>query len=133
MGDAGSVPLGFMAAALGAVGTRDGVWPGWFMPLVFAPFILDASVTLLRRALRGERLAQAHREHYYQRAALLGVSRRALFGASVAIMGVTAALALGVRAGLDSAGLGLAVWGSVVMLGMGWIDARWRQRDGGAR
>ncbi|WP_341772387.1 dTDP-4-dehydrorhamnose 3,5-epimerase family protein [Burkholderia pseudomallei] len=30
-------------------------------------FIADASVTLLRRLLRGEKFWQAHREHYYQR------------------------------------------------------------------
>src|SRR5260364_17565 len=34
---------------------------------VFSPFILDASITLGRRVLRGEKFWQAHREHYYQR------------------------------------------------------------------
>jgi Fuc2NAc and GlcNAc transferase len=32
-------------------------------------FVSDASVTLLRRALRGERLSVAHRSHAYQRLA----------------------------------------------------------------
>ncbi|MFT4171269.1 MAG: hypothetical protein QM639_01815 [Rhodocyclaceae bacterium] len=74
MGDCGSVPLGFLAAALGLAGIAQGSWPWWFPWWVFAPFIADASVTLLRRALRGERIWLAHREHYYQRVIRLGAS-----------------------------------------------------------
>ncbi|MDP1620135.1 MAG: glycosyl transferase, partial [bacterium] len=29
MGDAGSIPLGFLAAGLGLLGTAHDVWPGW--------------------------------------------------------------------------------------------------------
>ena len=43
MGDAGSIPLGFLAAALGILGWRAGHWPLWFPVLVFSPFIIDAS------------------------------------------------------------------------------------------
>jgi UDP-N-acetylmuramyl pentapeptide phosphotransferase/UDP-N-acetylglucosamine-1-phosphate transferase len=76
MGDVGSVPLGFTAGALGLVGWRSGAWPLWFPLLVFAPFILDATVTLLRRALRGEKVWQAHRSHYYQRMVQMGLGHR---------------------------------------------------------
>jgi UDP-N-acetylmuramyl pentapeptide phosphotransferase/UDP-N-acetylglucosamine-1-phosphate transferase len=37
MGDAGSIPLGFLAAALGLHGIVAGAWPGWFPLLVFSP------------------------------------------------------------------------------------------------
>jgi UDP-N-acetylmuramyl pentapeptide phosphotransferase/UDP-N-acetylglucosamine-1-phosphate transferase len=67
LGDAGSVPLGFLAGALGAWGAVLGAWPAWFPMLVFSPFIVDASVTLLRRLLAGERVWIAHRAHAYQR------------------------------------------------------------------
>jgi len=67
MGDAGSVPLGLLAGGLGLAGWSEGAWPAWFPLLVFSPFVVDASVTLVRRALRGERIWQAHREHLYQR------------------------------------------------------------------
>ena len=67
LGDAGSVPLGFLAGVLGVAGWTAGAWPAWFPLLVFSPFVVDASVTLLRRALRGERVWHAHREHLYQR------------------------------------------------------------------
>lgn len=76
MGDAGSIPLGFLAAALGLLGWRDGLWPAWFPVVVFSPFIVDASVTLARRALRGERIWRAHRSHYYQRMVLAGWGHR---------------------------------------------------------
>ena len=48
MGDVGSVPLGFLAGALGVVGWNDGLWPLWFPVLVFAPFVCDATLTLLK-------------------------------------------------------------------------------------
>ncbi|MGH8641844.1 MAG: MraY family glycosyltransferase [Burkholderiales bacterium] len=72
MGDAGSVPLGFLAAALGLIGWRQQDWTWWFPLLVFSPFIVDASVTLARRLLRREKVWQAHRDHYYQRLVRLG-------------------------------------------------------------
>lgn len=92
MGDAGSIPLGFLAAVLGILGAMQEVWP-WFFPLlVFSPFIVDASVTLGRRALRGEKIWQAHRSHYYQRVVLLGASHRQLAMAAYALMLAMAAL-----------------------------------------
>ena len=76
LGDVGSIPLGFLAGAIGITGWRENAWPLWFPLVVFSPFIVDASVTLARRVVRGARLAEAHREHYYQRLALLGFGHR---------------------------------------------------------
>lgn len=76
MGDCGSVPLGFAAAWFAVYGSYNNVWPTVYSVLVFAPFIFDASVTLLKRVLRGERFWQAHREHYYQRLIRMGWSHR---------------------------------------------------------
>lgn len=78
MGDVGSIPLGFLAAVLGLRGVRVDAWPLWFPILVFSPFIVDATVTLLKRAARGEKFWQAHREHYYQRLIRSGWSHRRL-------------------------------------------------------
>ena len=93
MGDAGSIPLGFMAATLGILGARQNLWPWLFPLLVFSPFIVDASVTLARRALRGEKVWRAHRSHYYQRVVLLGATHRQLALAAYALMLVMVALA----------------------------------------
>jgi UDP-N-acetylmuramyl pentapeptide phosphotransferase/UDP-N-acetylglucosamine-1-phosphate transferase len=76
MGDAGSIPLGFLAAVLGILGWIDSLWPAWFPLLVFSPFIVDASVTLIKRCLHGKRIWQAHREHYYQQLVKDGLGHR---------------------------------------------------------
>ena len=41
-------------------------------------FLADATLTLLRRLIRGERVWQAHREHFYQRAVQRGLSHSAV-------------------------------------------------------
>jgi UDP-GlcNAc:undecaprenyl-phosphate/decaprenyl-phosphate GlcNAc-1-phosphate transferase len=76
LGDVGSIPLGFLSGAVGILGWRDDVWPLWFPVLVFGPFIGDATVTLVRRLIRGERVWHAHREHYYQRMVRMGLGHR---------------------------------------------------------
>ena len=72
MGDVGSVPLGFLAGALSVMGVHDKVFDMWVPMLVFSPFIVDATATLLHRLVRGKKVWQAHREHYYQRLVLAG-------------------------------------------------------------
>lgn len=97
LGDAGSIPLGFLAGALGALGFARGAWPGWFPLLVFSPFLVDATVTLLRRIAAREKVWVAHRTHYYQRLVTGGWSHRRLAFAAWAVMlaaGASALLAL---------------------------------------
>jgi UDP-N-acetylmuramyl pentapeptide phosphotransferase/UDP-N-acetylglucosamine-1-phosphate transferase len=86
MGDAGSIPLGYMAAALALLGWQRGLWPLWYPAAVFAPFIVDASATLARRMLRGERFWEAHRSHYYQRLVQMGWGHRRTALAEYALM-----------------------------------------------
>lgn len=76
MGDAGSVPLGFLAGLYAISGWQRDVWPAWLPLLVFSPLLIDASLTLLRRAACGEPFWQAHREHVYQRLIRMGWSHR---------------------------------------------------------
>jgi UDP-N-acetylmuramyl pentapeptide phosphotransferase/UDP-N-acetylglucosamine-1-phosphate transferase len=127
MGDAGSIPLGFLAGAIGLLGWARGVWPLWFGPVVFGPFIADASVTLLRRALRGERFWQAHRTHYYQRVVQMGFGHRRTALAAYVLMALSAGVALAVMHA-DAATQGLAVAGlGVVYVALGVVvDLRWR-------
>jgi UDP-N-acetylmuramyl pentapeptide phosphotransferase/UDP-N-acetylglucosamine-1-phosphate transferase len=128
MGDAGSISLGFLAAVLGLSGWSLGAWPPWFPVLVFAPFLVDASLTLLRRILRGERFWEAHRDHYYQRLIRMGWSHRRTALAEYALMaGVAASALTGLR--LDAAGQAwiLAAW-AMVFTGMVLaIDVHWRR------
>jgi len=94
MGDVGSVPLGFLAAALGLIGWQHGDWPWWFPAMVFSPFIIDASVTLGRRLARRERVWEAHRDHYYQRLVQLGWGHRQTALAEYALMFFCGALGI---------------------------------------
>lgn len=127
LGDAGSIPTGFLAGALGYWGWRGGAWPVWFPALVFSPFIGDASVTLARRLLRGERFWQAHREHYYQRMVRSGMGHvaTALMWYLVMFVGIMLALwALG-RSLTVQYGI-VAGWAVVLVLTGAAIDVRWR-------
>ena len=72
MGDVGASSLGLLAAALTLWAHRDGIFPIWVGVLVFSPFVVDATVTLVSRVARGRRIWQAHRTHFYQRLVRLG-------------------------------------------------------------
>ena len=76
MGDVGSISTGFLVAALIVLGCRDGVFDLWVPLIIFSPFILDATVTLVWRALRHEKVWEAHRDHYYQRLVISGWSHK---------------------------------------------------------
>ena len=112
MGDAGSIPLGFLAGAIGIHGTASDTWPAWFPVLVFSPFIVDASVTIARRMLRRERFWIAHRSHGYQRLVLSGWTPRRLALCAYALMLAASASALAARAsGFANQYAIIAVWG----------------------
>ena len=127
MGDAGSIPLGFLAATLGILGARQNAWPWLFPLLVFSPFIVDASVTLARRALRGETIWQAHRSHYYQRAVMLGATHRQLALAAYALMLAVAALAFVLQSFPQLAAWVLILSAAIYLLIFLAIDFRWNQ------
>ena len=94
LGDAGSVPLGFLAATIGIEGWKQDVWPVWFPILVFSPFVVDATVTVTQRALRGTRVWHAHREHLYQRMVTGGLGHTRTAAAWYALMAIVAASAI---------------------------------------
>lgn len=76
MGDVGASTLGFLAAALSLWGQQLNLVPLWVALLLFSPFIVDATVTLLRRLFQGEKIWLAHKSHYYQRLVQLGWGHR---------------------------------------------------------
>lgn len=71
MGDSGSSLLGLLMAWMTLWGNQLGIISIWLSILIFSPFILDATVTLIRRILNREKIWLAHRTHYYQRLATL--------------------------------------------------------------
>lgn len=128
LGDCGAIPLGFVAGAFGLYGTLHGVWPAWFPVLVFSAFIVDATVTLLARLARRERIWVAHRSHGYQRLALAGWSRRRLAAAAWALMATAALSALwALQAGETGRCVILFVWTSayaLLVLAVGCLTRR---------
>lgn len=127
---AGHAPLAVLsvalAAALGIQGWRDGAWPLWFPVLVFGPFIADATITLCRRAIRGERVWLAHREHYYQRMVRMGLGHRRTAWIGYGAMLICALAALYGRA-QPAVGQAVAFIGaSACLAGLAiWVDIRW--------
>ncbi|MBK8870058.1 MAG: glycosyltransferase family 4 protein [Elusimicrobia bacterium] len=134
LGDAGSIPLGFLAGAIGVEGVRRGVW-GWEFPfMVFLPFIGDATITLFRRIFRGEIPWQAHRSHYYQRLIQTGWNHRTLVLWAYALMVVCAVAALAFP-NLSRSGQAVVFSGSV-LVGISvacHIDSRWNKFIRGAK
>ncbi|KTC95670.1 MraY family glycosyltransferase [Legionella erythra] len=68
MGDAGSGFLGFSVSILSlqAAMVQERLFWCWF--ILAGVFFTDATLTLIRRGLRGARLLEAHRTHAYQHA-----------------------------------------------------------------
>lgn len=128
LGDAGSVPLGFLAAALGVIGWLQRDWTWWFPLLVFSPFVVDASVTLARRLLRRERVWQAHRDHYYQRLVRLGWGHRRTALAEYALMFASGALALATLAMPAAMQAGMLTAAAVAYVALiALIERDWRR------
>lgn len=66
LGDIGSVPLGFLLGWLLLWLAANGQWAAaLILPLYY---LADATITLARRGVRGEKVWRAHRQHFYQRA-----------------------------------------------------------------
>ena len=94
MGDAGSLVLGYLAAAMILWGDARGLFPLLAGLLLFSPFIVDATLTLIRRALRGERVWEAHREHLYQRRVRAGRRHGQVLRPAVLLMLLCAGMAV---------------------------------------
>lgn len=66
MGDAGS---GFLGMVLGVMSINS-AWASsqlfWAMLILLGVFVVDATFTLMRRCLRGDKVYEAHRSHAYQ-------------------------------------------------------------------
>lgn len=126
MGDSGSIPLGFLSGALGFMGWQRDLWPLWFPLMAFSPFVVDATVTLFRRLLRGEKVWQAHREHFYQKLVRIGWGHRrtalAEYGLMAAV-GLSSVLMLN-QPGILQAAFGLG-WLLAYLLAMKNIDRMW--------
>jgi Fuc2NAc and GlcNAc transferase len=124
LGDVGSGTIGlFMALhALYCAGLEPALL--WAFLIMLAVFWVDATWTLLRRALRGERVYEAHRTHGYQRLARrLGGHAAVTLGVGLINVCWLFPLAASVAWGMLSGWLGLAVAVVPLVLAAWWLDA----------
>lgn len=127
MGDVGSIPLGFLSAALGLFGWHEGVWSLAIPILIFSPFIADASITLARRILAGEKFWLPHRNHYYQRMIQMGWGHFRTAISAYVIM-LTAAVSAVILPSYPLTGqlIGIAIWMVIYLILGRMIDRRWQ-------
>ena len=90
MGDVGSGFLGYFFAAIAITSERVEAVPLLVWTLLAGVFLFDATVTLVRRMIRGERWYLPHNNHAYQRAVRSGQSHAAV---TTAVLGLNAVLA----------------------------------------
>jgi UDP-N-acetylmuramyl pentapeptide phosphotransferase/UDP-N-acetylglucosamine-1-phosphate transferase len=116
LGDVGSLPIGLMLGwMLLELARAGGLAAALLLPLYY---LADATITLLRRLARRERVWEAHRTHFYQRATDHGHTVLAVDGAVLAVNGALAGLAAltlalphpAVQAGALGAGALLVAW-----------------------
>ena len=134
LGDVGAVPAGFLAAVFAIGGVVQGAWPLWFPVFVFLPFVADASATLVRRLLRGERIWEAHRSHYYQRVHQLGAGHAGTLALYVVAALACAATALACLALAPASGTTALVAACALFAVLfAAIDYHWRRKPSATR
>lgn len=111
LGDVGSVPAGFMLGLLLLTLVSAGQWAAALILPMY--YWVDATLTLLRRLLRREKVWQAHRSHFYQRGADRLGSHAAVAG-RIALLNV-ALIGLALASTLSPAAAVLAVAAALVL------------------
>ncbi|MEO8527032.1 MAG: glycosyltransferase family 4 protein, partial [Caldimonas sp.] len=110
MGDAGSGFLGCMIATLALWSARATPHLFWSWVILVGAFMVDSTITLVRRVARGERFNEAHRSHAYQYAARKWRSHKVV---SIAFVAITALwlfpIAVAVALGLLDGAIGVTI------------------------
>jgi UDP-N-acetylmuramyl pentapeptide phosphotransferase/UDP-N-acetylglucosamine-1-phosphate transferase len=130
MGDSGSTVLGLLAGIVILQAHVEGILPLWLGILIFSPFIVDASITLTARVIRGESFWMPHKTHYYQRVVQLGWGHRrttlAEYGLMMACSG-TAIAAAGMT--IHAQGFIIAAWSVIYAVLMHLIRGAERRKE----
>jgi UDP-N-acetylmuramyl pentapeptide phosphotransferase/UDP-N-acetylglucosamine-1-phosphate transferase len=94
LGDVGSLPVGLLLAwLLIQLAAAGHLAAALLLPLYY---LADATITLLRRLANGERIMQAHRSHFYQRATNNGLTVMQIVARVFAVNIVLAGLAIAI-------------------------------------
>lgn len=132
LGDVGSVPTGYLLGWLLLGLAATGQWQAaLILPLYY---LSDATLTLGRRALRGEKVWHAHRQHYYQQAIRAGRSHGTISTAVALANLLLVGLALiAAHAGVPGPAGWLALAGALLVIAalLVWMARSPRPSDGG--
>jgi UDP-N-acetylmuramyl pentapeptide phosphotransferase/UDP-N-acetylglucosamine-1-phosphate transferase len=117
LGDVGSLPLGLlMFWLLLRLAAHGHLAAAMLLPLYY---LADATVTLVRRVLRGDDVLRAHRTHFYQRATDHGFSVTDVVARVFAVNLMLGALAIGsVAAASPAASLAALALGTALVAGL---------------
>lgn len=117
LGDVGSLPIGLLFAWLLVIVAGNGyLAAALVLPLYY---LADATITLFRRIKSGERIWQAHRTHFYQRATDRGWRVRAIVARVFAVNMALVVLAVSSVAWPGAASAAVALMGGVALVG--WL------------
>ena len=123
MGDVGSSVLGFLIAVFALAGA---VWfdvPVLLWVILYGVFWFDATVTLARRVMAGERWYAAHRSHAYQRLHRpLGWSHERILWGVIMVNSALTGLALWAHAMPEMQWVVLGVAVALLCLTYGWVE-----------
>lgn len=124
LGDVGALAIGLVGAwLLYQVARHAGLTIAIALPMYH---LVDATVTLLRRLVRGERVWEAHRSHAYQRATDHGFSAAGVSGRVAAINGAVSLAAVGAAmAGSTLASLAVLALATALTL---WLIMQFTRR-----
>ncbi len=123
LGDVGSLPLGLVTGwLLYRIGAKHGLVSALLPPLYY---LADATITMMRRALRGEKIWEAHRTHFYQQATTKGLTVLQIVARILITNLVLAGLALAAHGQSLSIALALLVTGALCVAAL----IREMQRD----
>jgi UDP-N-acetylmuramyl pentapeptide phosphotransferase/UDP-N-acetylglucosamine-1-phosphate transferase len=129
LGDVGAIPLGFLGGWLLLEAAGSGLWVvAILLPLYY---LADATITLAMRLARREAVLQAHRSHFYQRAARAIGAHAPVTLAILALNIVFIALAI-VSAAQPANAIAALIAGGVLTLGLLWYFAGRKEQTGGS-
>ena len=117
LGDVGSLPIGLLIGWLLVLLAGSGhLLAAFLLPFYY---VADATITLLTRVLRGERVWQAHRQHFYQRAIDRGARVGGVVGRVFLVnLGLAGLGTLVVALPLTGVGIGSLAAGALLV---GWL------------
>jgi Fuc2NAc and GlcNAc transferase len=119
LGDCGSLLLGWCMAMLALNGTLTGAVSPALAFIVLSPFVVDATLTLGWRAVRGERWYTPHRDHAYQYLIRAGWGHGRLLAFWIALNGVLVVPSAALVIRWPDADLGVAAAVAAILTG-GW-------------